>query len=106
MSNEVTVHYQLLPRHDSNNDKEIRRYSCSECPMDVFNINVHAQYEHDTLIFDISPEEKAREADAPFHPCGILGCDFPPHETGPHSWQSNVPEETSEVGIQKVNGEV
>lgn len=97
-SDKVTVHYQLLTRHDSENEEELRRYSCSECDHDVFNINVHAQYEHDTLLFDVDPEEIARSHDAPLHPCGIRHCTFPPHETGPHSWQTKV---TSKKGTKK-----
>ena len=87
---EVTVHYQLLTRHEPENENEIRRYSCSECTDDVFNINVHAQLAHNTLMFDVDPEETAPvlESGAPFHPCGILGCTFAPHELGPHSWQA------------------
>lgn len=86
--NEVTVHYVLLPKHNPEDETEVRRYSCSECSDDIFNTNVHAQFSHDTLVFDVDPDEKPREVDAPFHPCGISGCAYAPHESGPHSWQS------------------
>lgn len=86
--NEITVHYKLLTRHDPNNAGELRRYSCSECDDDIFNINIHAQMEHKTIMFDVDPEEAPRElGDAPFHPCGVLGCTFNAHSSGPHSWQ-------------------
>lgn len=86
--NETTVHFKLLTKHNPDYADEVRRYSCSECDQDIFNVNIHAQFSHDTLLFDIDPEEGGRESDAPFHPCGVSGCEFAPHETGPHSWQS------------------
>lgn len=85
--NEVTVIYHLLAKHDPENDDEVRRYSCSECTDDVFNVNVHAQVAHNTLHFEtIVDTEKVVEHDPPFHPCGVMGCTFEPH-TGKHSWQ-------------------
>lgn len=113
-SNDITVHFQLMKADNPEDDNEVRGYFCSECAptIKVFNVNVHAQVEHDTLLFDIDPEERAREHDAPFHPCGIIGCTFAPHEAGPHSWQQNntldiIPtRELNEYDIQKVNGEV
>lgn len=65
--NEVTVHYQLLPKNNPEDQEEVRRYSCSECPpnIDVFNTNVHAQIVHNTLIFDVDPEERARDYKGP-----------------------------------------
>lgn len=86
--NDVTVHYTLLTKHNPDDPDEVRRYKCSECNDDIFNTNVHAQFAHNTLLFDIDPEESGRENDAPFHPCGVHGCVYGPHEDGPHSWQS------------------
>ena len=89
-SNNITVHYRLLPKHIPENESEPRRYSCSECDDDIFNVNLHAEIEHDTLLFVVyTNEEQPREeiAPPPFHPCGIYGCTFEPHDTGLHSWQ-------------------
>lgn len=82
----TVVHYTLLTRHNPDDADELRRYKCDLCSDDVFNLNIHAQVAHGTLMFDQDFEEVARDSDAPFHACGIMGCTFNPHETGPHSW--------------------
>lgn len=91
--NEVTVEYHLLPQHNPDDHNEIRRYRCSECDDDIFNLNVHAQFSHDTLLFNVHTDKEVEVVvvhDPPFHPCGIMGCILAPHEEGLHSWQSRA----------------
>lgn len=86
--NEVTVQYTIIAKHNPEDETEIRRYKCSECTDEVYNVNVHAQFSHDTLLFNVDTDnEHVITHDAPFHPCGILGCELAPHEEGRHSWQ-------------------
>lgn len=97
VDNRVTVHYKLLAVNDPNNPEEIRHYSCSECDDIVFNINIHAQVAHKTLQYDVDVEEPevSEPTGEPFHPCGVLGCTFAPHDSGPHSWEVDT---SAEVG--------
>ena len=89
MSNEVTCHFKLLTKHNPDDMMEPRRYSCSECDEDIFNTNLHAQFSHDTLVFDIDGEEEARTQATPSVACGIMGCTFDANHTGLHSWAAS-----------------
>lgn len=86
---QLIVHYQLLPRRIVDDVNELRAYDCSECDADIFNLSIHAQVDHGTHLFDVvNDTEYIRPYDAPFHPCGILGCTLGPHSTETaHSWQ-------------------
>lgn len=89
-SNAVTCHFKILTRHNPEDENEIRRYSCSECDDEIFNINVHAQSDHDTLMFDVDGEEEVKRHAPPVSICGIMGCNFEAHgDDKLHSWENN-----------------
>jgi len=90
---ELVVHYTILPKHDPENLDEIRRYDCSECDEDIFNLGIHAQFTHGTIHFDVDTRNEIErpQAGTPEHPCGILGCTFPATHIDaetPHSWEN------------------
>jgi hypothetical protein len=91
LPNKKIVHYKLFKQHNPDDTMEPRVYQCSECDDEVWNVNIHAQTKHETMYFDVDQlQEVARiQIASPFHPCGIMGCEFEPHEDGPHSWEVN-----------------
>lgn len=79
-------HYTLLP---ANTDllEEAMRYDCSLCDKDVYNLSMHAQFEHNVRTFTVDHEETPRDYGTIGHLCGINGCTFDGNHEGRHSWQ-------------------
>jgi len=81
-------HFTLLPAH-TEDLAEPARYDCSLCADDIFNISMHAQFEHGTKKFTVENDEEKPRVDTGVvgHLCGINGCSFDGNHEGLHSWQ-------------------
>ena len=83
-------HYVALPPHTDNPAEPIR-YDCSLCDKDVYNLSMHAQFEHGSRTFTIDHTETPRETGVVGHPCGVKGCSFDGNHEGRHSWEPEDP---------------
>lgn len=81
------ITFTMLTKFNSDKKDEIRRYMCSHCNDDVYNINVHAQMIHNSLNFEISTGSVNRYSVPPTHPCGVKGCSYLANHGGGHSWE-------------------
>ncbi len=81
-------HFVTLPPN-TDNPEEPLRYDCSLCDKDVYNISMHAQFEHGVRQFTVSHEETPRDYGVVGHLCGIKGCSFDGNHDGDHSWETS-----------------
>lgn len=87
-------HFVVLPAHTDNPDEPLR-YDCSLCDKDVYNISMHAQFEHGVKQFTVDHTETPRDYGVVGHLCGVSGCNFDGNHEGRHSWES--PETTADI---------
>lgn len=78
--------YVVLPPHTENLDEPMR-YDCSLCDKDVYNISMHAQFEHGSRKFTVDHVETPRDSFVVGAVCGVNGCSLDGNHIGPHSWE-------------------
>jgi hypothetical protein len=83
-------HYVTLPPNTDNPDEPLR-YDCSLCDKDVYNISMHAQFEHGVREFTVDHTETPRDYGVVGAVCGINGCSFNGNHEGRHSWEPEEP---------------
>jgi hypothetical protein len=92
MSDEIQVespipHYVALKPHTDDPAEPIR-YDCSLCDKDVYNLSMHAQFEHGVRRFTVEHDETERDYGVVGHACGVHGCTFDGNHEGRHSWEA------------------